>query len=364
MINRKYDVVVVGAGPGGSVAAKKCAQNGFRTLLLEKRRLPREKVCTGMIMGVWAHSIVEQQFGDVPGRVLVEPHYLSGHMLHLPDMQPQVIEWKTPITWRRDLDFWMNKRAKEEGVEIWDRARFLGLTQTEKQCRVTVKKDREEQELSTRFVIGADGAASAVRKSLFPSLKVHYSTAIRECYEGSIDIERDCFHWFFPKSTPHTRFDIIHKGDFFLIEGGGLGVLREEINQTLTNLGFDPSTKPVWKDGCLVPRFYKALITGAFCPASGNVLLIGDAANLIFPITYEGIGPALKSGLLAADSISEAAERGTEAGDIYLRELGSVLDVFKGLYSLSKVLEQKADEGVQPLARAMKDAYEETLKIG
>ncbi|KPK29548.1 MAG: hypothetical protein AMK69_06190 [Nitrospira bacterium SG8_3] len=295
---------------------------------------------------------------------MVDPHYLSGHMLHFPGVEPQVIEWQTPIAWRRDLDFWMNRKAEEEGVEIRDRIRFLGLTQTENQCRVTVRKGSKEQELSTRFVIGADGAASAVRKSLFPSLKVHYSAAIRECYEGSIDIERDCFHWFFPKPIPHTRFDIIHKGDCFLIEGGGLGALRDEINQTLTNLGFDPSTKPVWKDGCLVPRFYKTLISGAFSPALGNVLLIGDAANLILPITYEGIGPALQSGLLAAAAISEAAEQGTRAADAYLREMGSMLDVLRGLYSLSKELEKKADEGVQQLSRAMREAYEETLKIG
>jgi flavin-dependent dehydrogenase len=359
----EYDVIVVGAGPGGSVAAKKCAQNGFRTLLLEKRRLPREKVCTGMIMGVWAHDIVAQEFGDVPKDILVDPHYLSGHMLHFPGVEPQVIKWQTPIAWRRDLDFWMNQRAEEEGVEIWGRTRFLGVTQTESRCIITVKKDKEEQELRARFVIGADGATSRVRKSLFPTLKVPYMDPMRECYEGSVDIERDYFHWFFPKSRPHPRFDIIHKGDFFLIEGSGIGELREEINQTLMNWGFNPSKKPVWKDGCLEPVLHKALVSGAFSPALGNILLIGDAASLILPITYEGIGPALQSGLLAAHAISEAAERGMHAADTYLRELGSMLDVLKGLYSLSKGLEQKAEEGVQPLSKAMRDAYEETLKI-
>jgi flavin-dependent dehydrogenase len=360
----EYDVIVVGGGPGGSVAAKKCAENGFRTLLLEKRRLPREKVCTGMIMGVWAHRIVEQEFGEVPQDVLVDPHYLSGHMLHFPGVEPQVIEWQTPIAWRRDLDFWMNKRAEVKGVEVWDRTRFLGVTQTESKCTITVKKEREEQVLSARFVIGADGATSRVRKSLFPTLKVPYKGPMRECYEGSVDIERDYFHWFFPKARPHPRFDIIHKGDFFLIEGSGILDLREEINETLVNRGFDPSTKPVWSDGCLAPGLHKALVSGAFSPALGNVLLIGDAASLIFPITYEGIGPALQSGVLAAATVSEAANRGAQAADTYLQELKSMLDVLKGLYSLSKELEQKAEEGVQPLAALMKEAYEKTLKIG
>jgi flavin-dependent dehydrogenase len=364
MINTKYDVIVVGAGPGGSVAAKKCAQNGFRTLLLEKRRLPREKVCTGMIMGVWAHSIVEQEFGNVPKDVLVDPHYLSGHMLHFPGVEPQIIEWRTPIAWRRDLDFWMNKRAEAAGVEIRDRTRFLGVSQVEGQCRVRVKTDKEEQELGARFVIGADGATSRVRKSLFPRLKVPYMGPMRECYEGSVDIEKDYFHWFFPKSRPRPRFDIIHKGDFFLIEGSGIRELRKEINQTLINRGFDPSTKPVWKDVCLEPVLHSALISGSFSPAQGNVLLIGDAASLILPITYEGIGPALQSGVLAAAAISEAAQKGTQAADIFLRELGSMLDVLKGLYSVSKALEKKADEGVEPLSKAMREGYEETLKIG
>ena len=43
-----YDVIVSGAGPGGSMAAMKCAQQGLKVLLLERQALPRDKVCTGM----------------------------------------------------------------------------------------------------------------------------------------------------------------------------------------------------------------------------------------------------------------------------------------------------------------------------
>lgn len=44
------DVIVVGAGPGGCAAAKNCAELGLKTMLLEKKKLPREKLCTGMVM--------------------------------------------------------------------------------------------------------------------------------------------------------------------------------------------------------------------------------------------------------------------------------------------------------------------------
>ncbi len=73
-----FDVIVVGGGPGGSVAAKRCAEAGFGTLLIEKKELPRDKVCTGMVMGAWAHDIIRQDFGDIPDAVLTDPPILTG----------------------------------------------------------------------------------------------------------------------------------------------------------------------------------------------------------------------------------------------------------------------------------------------
>jgi hypothetical protein len=81
---------------------------------------------------------------------------------------------------------------------------------------------------------------SKVRKSLFPGLSVEYSIPLREGYSGSLNLEKDYFHWFFPRSRPRPRFNVNHKGDFFLIEGSGIRELREEINRTLAAYGFDP----------------------------------------------------------------------------------------------------------------------------
>lgn len=359
-----YDVAVIGGGPGGSVAAKRCSKHGFRTILLEKKKLPRENVCTGMVMGIWAHTIIRREFGEIPREVLVDPWYLSGHMLHFSDGQTQTVEWPTPIAWRRDLDAWMNQKAKDEGVEIWDRTEVLRVDQTTDECMVTLQTGEEKKTLRTRFIIGSDGAPSTVRKSLFPSLSAGFVTAVRECFTGSLNIKRDHFHWFFPKSSLWPRFDIIHKGDTFLIEGSGIGDLREEIDQTLIPYGFDTTMRPVWRDGCMVPRLHKVLVERSFRPALHKVLLVGDAASLIFPITYEGIGPALKSGVLAAESIMEASSMKRSAAEIYIEKLKPVLDVIRMLYFLSKDLDHTAEKEAKAFPSSIKKAYEEALRVG
>jgi flavin-dependent dehydrogenase len=358
-----FDVVVAGAGPGGSAAAKRCAQRGLRTLLLEKKKLPRDKVCSGMVMGPWAHRIIREEFGDIPQEVLASPYELRGHMIHVPGAEPRVIEWRMPLAWRRDLDFWMNQNAEDQGVVIWDGAKVVRVEQRDGRCTVVLKKKQELKALRAGFVIGADGAASRVRKSLFPGLKVLYSAPVRQRYKGSLDIEREYIHWFFPRIRPRPRFDLIHKGDGFLLEGSGIRELGEDVRDILSSYGFDAASRPLWRDGCLMPLLHQGLLAGSFIPAQENVLLIGDAAGLFFPNTFEGIGPALKSGLLAADSVAETTPVKRKAARIYLHELKSFLGPLKSLYSLQESLKNAPEKGPRDLSRALKKVYEEALRV-
>jgi flavin-dependent dehydrogenase len=362
-MNGMYDVIVVGAGPGGSVAAKQCAERGLATLLLEKKRLPRVKVCTGMVMGPWARTIIETEFGKIPDEVLVKPFWLSGHAIRVCGAVPQFVACATPIAWREDLDMWMVSRAIEKGVEVWDEVKVLGLSQDEAGCSIRARRGTRPVQLRSRFVIGADGAASVVRTGVAPGLQVRYSAPLRFCYQGSLDVEQDYCHWFFPKRTVRPRFDLIHKGDGFLLEGSGLRVLKGEIAEILSPFGFEAGWKPAWKDGCVMPLLHAQLVSGEFRPAKGNTLLVGDAAGMVFPVTFEGIGVALKSGQMAAESVSEAAESGAQASELYMDRLSPVLRVIGRLHALNDRLAGGGDEGPSMLALRLKAAYEETLEV-
>lgn len=355
-----YDVIVVGAGPAGSIAAKKCAELGLNTLLLERKALPRDKVCSGMVMGLMAQGIIEEEFGPIPDEVLTTPRYLLGCMVHVPGVKPELVEQKMPLAWRRELDFWMTQKARQAGVEVRDRAKVASLEQRGKRCLVRL----EGEELEARFVIGADGARSTIRKLMYPRLEVTYRTVYRECYGGELALDRNYYHWFFPLTRPHPRFDVSYKENLFLLEGATLRDLRSEVLQFLHPYGFSEEQKPLWKDGCLVSVFHEEMLaTGHFIPARENILVVGDAALLQIPVSGEGIGIALKSGLLAAHSVAEAMASKRDVVGIYIRRLEPLLNILKELYPWDKRIKEESRRGPNALLSAFAEGLRATLRV-
>ena len=362
------DVIVVGAGPAGTTAAKRCAEYGLNTLILEKRRLPRDKVCSGMVMGPVAHTLIKQEFGDIPDTVLSQPYHLNGYVFHVPGIGSQRIDNLTPLTWRRDLDYWMNQKAQAKGVEIWQGARVIGLRQQGKGFSVEIERDKERRELEARFIVGADGATSVVRRFLFPELKMRYSQIYQECYQGELDLDKNYFHWFYPLEFSLAFFTAHHKGNFIVLDfGGRVGQVKRFMGWAkdflAENCGFDISQRPVWRGGCLEPVMYRELTAYTFLPARGNALLVGDAAGFLLPVSGEGIGTGIKSGLLAANSIIRAIESGGEPDRIYLEGLEVMVSRFKELLPWFKRMKEEVGRGGHSLPEVLRDAYGNTLRV-
>jgi flavin-dependent dehydrogenase len=355
-----FDVIVAGAGPAGSVAAKRCAEYGLKTLIVEKKKLPRDKVCSGMVMAPFAQALVQKEFGQIPQKIVLQ--ILSGLILRVPEIGQCKIDIDVPITWRRDLDNWMTETAKEKGVEVWDNASIRKLVTDGKICRVIVQNAGTIHELEARFMIGADGINSVTRKFLFPELSAKCTTAYRECYQGRLDLEEGYTYIVFPAQDYRPNFWILPKGDCFTLEGG-LRVLRNEMRDILTSYGFN-NQKPLWKDGCLS----RVQISGhpypdVYTSARGNVLLAGDAARLKIPVSGEGIGTALKSGILAASSIVKSLRTGKEVSEIYTNELNPLLETLHSYYLGLGQIKKEAQKGPEALLNALTSAYDETIRM-
>lgn len=361
-----WDVIIVGSGPGGAIAAKKCAEQNLKTLILEKKKLPREKVCTGMIMSPMAKETIQQEFGEIPEEVLTIPRSLNGIWFHLTGAEDDPIRVRMPLTWRRDLDYWLIKKARGVGVEVWERAEVTNVAEAPRGYRVKLKRENKEIEVTAKVIIGADGATSVVRKCLFPQLKARYVLGYRECHQVDLGLDRNYWHLFLTSEISPYYFSIIHKSEFMLIELGArakeLEKLATQARQILAkNYGFQIERQPHWRDACLEPVIYRELFSGSFAPAKGNSLLVGDAAGLILPISGEGIGTALKSGLMAALSIVEASWTKDQASRLYLSELNGLKWKLQELYQYSKKISEEKNEAQKVVL--LKEAWEKAIRI-
>ncbi len=367
-----FDVAVIGAGPAGSAAAKRCAEHGLSAVILEKRRLPRDKVCSGMIIGLLAHALIKQEFGDIPESVLSRPPRLSGYMFHTPDVDSratQKLELSIPLTWRRKLDFWMNEKAAAKGIQIWQGARVTGIEEEERGYLIRFESARESREVESRFVIGADGGTSVVRKLLFPQFKVTFAQAYEEWHNGTLDLDPELFHWFYLLKSFPGGFAVHQKDDLIVLEFGGTATVPKERvkwakDHLANNYGFDQSKEPVWRGACAVARLPGALVSGAFLPAKKNVLLAGEAGGFVIPITAEGIGTSLKSGVIAADSISQAIKSDHHADEIYLKEIKPLITAFKEYSLWFHKIEEAAKSGSgTSFCETLAGAHEASLRI-
>ncbi len=330
-----WDVIVVGGGTGGALAARKCAAHGLKTLLLEKKKMPRDKCCSGMVMGEWGQDIVAGEFGEYPDEVLREATDLSGYAFHVPGVPVQLLDIKTPAMWRKVLDTWMCHKAEEAGATIWDAVRVMDVTEKAGKNILLVEKEGLSSELAAEFVVGADGANSRVRRALFSDLKPLLLAGYRECYKVKLDLPEKRFNIFTSLGTDPLFF-VHDKKEYMLLEGVAVkGRLKETIVRArqilIDSYGFDPHAEPVWRDGCVEPVMYRELSNRSFRPARGNVLIIGDAAGLNIPVTGEGISTSLWSGREAAGAIIKAKESNKQAGGIYLKAVDELLVKFKDI---------------------------------
>ena len=145
----RYDVIVVGAGPSGSTAARECASLGLSALMLDKAEFPRDKPCGGAVM-VRAANLLPFDIASVSERTIFGMH-LSRRSKRFTRRSPEELMY---LTQRRHLDAFLAERAVDTGVTFRQRAPIRGVERHD--THVVVRTDDETFEAST--LVAADGA--------------------------------------------------------------------------------------------------------------------------------------------------------------------------------------------------------------
>lgn len=287
------DVAIVGGGPAGSTCAAFCAAAGLRTLLLEREKFPREKVCGDCInpacWPVLEKLEIAEQIRNWPHGVVnaVEFIAISGQKLRvdLPRGENGMISVKRSL-----FDHLLLKRAHTLGAEIREEATLIALDRT---AAKDWKIDIVQETFGARVVVGADGRNSTVARlrNLLPRPERE-----RVALQAHIPL-------------PHGFGNRIVLQ--FLPEGysGRASVNDRELNLCLVGTPPTISSLRTWAErefNITAERAWRTItpLTRAPVPvAHENLFFIGDAARVVEPFTGEGISYALRSGELAANAI-------------------------------------------------------------
>lgn len=319
MVQKKYDVVIVGAGPAGATAATFLAKQGFDVALLDKATFPREKTCGD---GLTPRAIGVLQEMNLLDKLLVEGCKMDEATVFAPNGTPvttqmPIREDHPPIMLaipRYKLDNFIVQRAVEAGADLQQGVNIQTVETTETAVHVKGRLGGKPIVVNGRMGLIAVGASMGLLKRMGILKKTPTLTlAARAYYENVQDlsgrfefyfegIPLPGYGWVFPLSASTANI------------GAGIFEIRNQKRNKRTAQG-------VMKTFLEIPKMQHMLanakqigpirgypIRTDFATASTythNVLLAGEAAGLVNPLTGEGIDYALESGKIAAEHLGQ-----------------------------------------------------------
>jgi len=291
---QRYDVLVAGAGPAGSSTAIHLARAGARVLLVDKARFPRDKPCGGGLTGralkripVDPSPVVERDVDRFELRLRYGRSFARSHD------EPLI-----RMTQRRRLDSFLAEEAARAGAEFRDGTGVEDITLEGAGVTARVGGDTVRADV----LVGADGANGIVARSVGIGDGIVRGVAL----EGNVPL--DALHADLTRTAiielatlPGGYGWVFPKGDHANLGVGGWGSEGPRLRDHLARLARVHGLEP---EGLTDVRGHRLPMRRLGTPAgSGRVLLVGDAAGLVDPLSGDGIYEAFVSAGLAADAI-------------------------------------------------------------
>ncbi len=310
---KRVDVLVVGAGPGGSAAARQCVEGGLKTLLIDRHKLPRRKACSGIISNA-SQNLVFEKFGPIPESAYSRPYISRGMAFYFPSVGPVFmdVDCYQLYIWRDKFDHFL---AKSSGAELLQQTRYISLEDKGDEFEVTLERNKKRTKVRARYVVGADGGHSRVIRTIAPETYrgMPWALASQKYYEGEIDADDRYLYWFLTKNMGPFPWINLKDGQVII----GLAMVHGDkfhpkFERFLEFLKKDMGLKikrELAMESCLANTMTPL---NRFFPGRGRVLMVGDAMGLMHQ-GGEGISCAMASGGYAGQAITEGMTNGADA---------------------------------------------------
>ncbi len=344
-MSKLYDVIIAGCGPAGSTAGILLARKGMNVLILEKKALPRFKLCAGML----TQKTLDFCGSSFPGfneelksrgiiRNTSSKYAISTKRERLYTGSSSQL---FVLVDREGYDQLLQEKVLESGAGIY-REQIVRVEIPE--SRVIAKSGKV---FRGRFILGADGGTSRLRKTLalekvvrppwsrgaalaLETFVPRQDTRFPDYPELFTGVVSNGYAWSFPGAS-RQRVGICSSA----VRDGR--VLRLVLQDLFSSRGVRLDEKDI-KGHVLPYGDYEKT------PGFQNILLLGDAAGMADPLLGEGIYYAHATGGLAARAVEECWSRNDRTADVYSMLLGGIIRDMR-----IKWLMRKVGLGLQPL---------------
>ncbi|HVP20599.1 MAG TPA: NAD(P)/FAD-dependent oxidoreductase [Anaerolineaceae bacterium] len=365
-----YDVVVVGAGPAGSVAARKAAEGGLSVLLLEKRQEIGSPVrCAEAIGADLSRQFLEPNPRWVDATITkFAIHNASGQCVSLPPAEP------TLVVNRKVFDLQLALCAARAGAEVRASTAVVGLVLEDGAVKgVRVESFGRSEVISARLVVAADGTESQVGRwagiRTVPTLSDYYLgiELFLAGMNGKMDPQICEYHlvhsfapggylWVFPKGEDTANVGLVMPAEAARNENPLLN-LERFVAKKYPGTGI----LSVISGGIPVTRALKKMV-------ADGLVIVGDAAHQADPLTAGGINLAM----IAADMAMNVAVPVVQSGDVRAQFLHPYEQMWQkrfgrmheALYKIRKILSRLSQDRLDKLVKIASDLPLAEMSLG
>ena len=355
MLQNKYDVVVVGGGPAGSMAAWEAAKGGVSVCMLEKDRDIGYPVRCGEAAG----ESGLRQFVEIENSWIAEK--ITSVKLVSPNLTSVDIDFAAETGYilnRRIFDYDLSRYAANAGAEVYTKAYVKNVLANNGEVNgVVLDYLGEEKQIQAKIVIGADGLTSRVGRwaGLKTLVRMKDMESAVQYSVANVDIEPNKMIMYVGMNhAPGGYIWVFPKGKKFA--NIGIGISGKYSKHKSAQKYLDEFMEREYPDAAILTT----MCGGVPCakpmekPVADGIMLVGDAAHQINPMTGGGIVAGMKGGWIAGQVAAEAIKKNDYSEDSLLeypkrmrKDFGKNHERF---YKIKEVTEKLTNEELDSIA--------------